>query len=302
MIITTTGRIRDDFYVAGSEATPVYLLDGPAPLIFDAGFTAFSSRYASDIKAVLNDRVPRYLFLTHSHFDHIGAASHFKTIWPTLQIAGSVRCAEILQKTSAVDLIRALNAEGAKGLKQIGFSVVDETPFEPFDLDLQLEPDQTVDVAPGLSVIAMNTPGHTWDFMSYWIPEKKILVASEAVACYEKGGYLQPEFLVDFDAYIASLNRLESLGATVVCCGHHAVFTGPDAVAHFQASAGAARAYLEMVEAFLEQEDNDIDRTVMQVKAVEWDPRSWPKQPESAYLLNTRQRVKTIRKRMISNP
>jgi hypothetical protein len=53
-----------------------------------------------------------------------------------------------------------------------------------------------------------------------------------------------------------------------------------------------------MTEAFLVQEKGDVDRVVGLVKAVEWDPRPWPKQPESAYVLNTRQRVTTIQNRM----
>jgi hypothetical protein len=56
-----------------------------------------------------------------------------------------------------------------------------------------------------------------------------------------------------------------------------------------------------MVEEFLIQENGDIDQTVSRVKAVQWDNRPWPKQPEPAYILNTRQRVKTIWDRMNKN-
>jgi hypothetical protein len=49
-----------------------------------------------------------------------------------------------------------------------------------------------------------------------------------------------------------------------------------------------------MVQEFLEEEQGDIERTVARVKAVEWDPKPWPKQTESAYLLNTRIRVGKI--------
>jgi len=56
--------------------------------------------------------------------------------------------------------------------------------------------------------------------------------------------------------------------------------------------------FLAMVEKFLEEEQGDIEGTVARVKAVEWDPKPWPKQTESAYVLNTRIRVSTIRQRM----
>lgn len=301
MIIQKTGKIGDDLYVIGSAAIPVYLLDGPVPVLFDAGLTAGAFVYEAGIKEILGERDPEFLFLTHSHFDHVGSVSHFKEVWPDLKIVGSVRCSEILLKPKAVQLMRDLNFEGTKNIKKMGLVPVNEKGFEPFGLDILVQPDQTIEPSPGLSVVALNTPGHTWDFISYWIPEKKILIASEAVATYENKGYLQPEFLVDFDAYIDSLNRLKNLGATTLCAGHYAAFTDEEAVVHIRSSIKAANDYMSMTEVFLTLEKGNIEQAVLRVKAEEWDNRPWPKQPESAYLLNTWQRVNTIWNRMNKN-
>ncbi|MBU2430665.1 MAG: hypothetical protein KKH99_08220, partial [Proteobacteria bacterium] len=91
---------------------------------------------------------------------------------------------------------------------------------------------------------------------------------------------------------------IEKLDTDILCGGHHAVFTGADAAKHIRRSFNAANHYLSMAQKFLIQEKGDIDRAVAQIKAEEWDPRPWPKQPESAYLLNTWQRVNTISRRM----
>jgi glyoxylase-like metal-dependent hydrolase (beta-lactamase superfamily II) len=301
MIIQKTGEIDSGFYVVGSAGVPVYLLDGPVPVLFDAGLTAGALLYEAGIRQVLGKRVPEYLFLTHSHFDHVGSVSHFKDVWPGLKVGGSVRCSEVLQKPKAVQLMRDLNVEGIKTIKDSGLEPINEKGFESFKLDLLVQPDQTIELAPGLSVVTLNTPGHTWDFMSYWIPEKKILIASEAVATYETKGYLQPEFLVDFDAYIESLKVLKKIGAKILCPGHYSVFTDEDAVAHIENSFQAATDYLIMTEKFLVQEKGVVENAVELVKKVEWDPRPWPKQPESAYLLNTWTRVNTIWNRMNRN-
>lgn len=298
MIFQESGKISDGFYVIGPGAIPVYLLDGPAPILFDGGFTALAHIYETQIKEILGNRKPAYLFITHSHFDHIGAAGYFKKVWPEIKIGGSVHCREILAKQSAVQLIRELNLEGTKNLKEMGIPSLNERPFEPFDMDILIQPDQEVELSSGQTLMSLSTPGHTWDFISYWIPETKILIASEAVACYQSDGYLQTEFLVDFDAYLESLMKIRNLGASILCAGHHAVFTGKDAGQHISASFEAANHYLNMTEGFLIAEKGDIDRAALRVKAVEWDDRPWPKQPETAYLLNTRQRVKTIWARM----
>lgn len=298
MIIKESGKISEDIYVVGPAATPIYLLDGPQPVIFDGGFTALASHYETKIKEILGDRKPAYLFITHSHFDHIGAVSHFKKIWPEIKIGGSVRCHEILSKQTAVQLIRNLNLESIRNLKRMGIHILNEQPFEPFDIDILIQPGQKIELSFDLTLMSFNTPGHTWDFISYWIPEKKILIASEAVACYQNDGYVQTEFLIDFDTYLESLMTIKSLGAKILCAGHHVVFTDEDAVQHISASFEAANHYLDMAEGFLTAEKGNIDHAVLRIKAVEWDNRPWPKQPESAYLLNTRQRVKTIWARM----
>ena len=296
MIIKETGKISEDFYLTGSSIAPVYLLDGPAPVLFDAGITPFAHHYERGIKEILGDREPAYLFLTHSHFDHIGAASHFKKVWPDLQIAGSVRCSEILLKHKAIQLIKSLNLEGLKSLKKMGTQDLNELPFEPFGLDILVKPE--IGTEPPYNIKAIHTPGHTWDLMSYWVPEKKILIASEAVAGYQNDGYLQVEFLVDFDKYLDSLTLIKNLDAKILCPGHHVVFKDRDVMLHIQASFEAANDYLAMTEQYLDQEKGDIDRTVSRIKARQWDKIPWPKQPESPYLINTRQRVKTIWERM----
>ena len=298
MIITESGKISDGFYIVGPAAVPVYLLDGPSPVLFDAGFTALGPLYEAGIREILGDRTPEYLFLTHSHFDHIGAAGHFKQIWPGMKIGGSRRCQEILSKESAIRLIRELNHEGTGNLIKMGVRPLNKDPFEPFDMDILIRPDEEMELSPGLTLTGLSTPGHTRDFISYWIPEKRILIASEAVACYQNNGYIQTEFLVDFDACLDSLMRIKHLAPAVLCAGHNAVFTGEDAALHIKASVDAANRYLAMTEDFLKKENGDMERTVSSVKTLEWDGRPWPKQPESAYLLNTRQRVKTIWARM----
>ncbi len=297
MIIKKTGEVCDGFYVLGSAIAPVYLLDGPTPIIFDGGFTALAQLYETQIKEVLNGRKPEYIFLTHSHFDHIGAVGYFKKIWPNLKAGGSSKCHDILLKQSAVKLMKKLSLESTEGFKKMGISPINEAPFEPFNLDFQIKTGIKIEISSDFSMVPIHTPGHTWDFISYWIPEKKILIASEAVAVYETNGYIQSEFLVDADAYLDSLKKFQNLGATLLCAGHYAVFTDNDVLDHIHNSIKATNNYLAMAEELLIHEKGNIDGVVSKIKIREWDTLPWPKQSESAYLINTRQRIKIIKER-----
>ncbi len=293
MRIDWTGKIIDEFYVLGHASVPVYLLDGPFPALFDAGFTSLAQVYEKGIREVLGTRSPSYLFLTHAHWDHIGSAAYFKSVWPQLQIVGSQRARDIVTQSKVVRRIRAFNQDAIGALRSWGVPQVYEEKFEPPAFDQVINPGQTIELGPGLSVSAIPTPGHTWDFLSYWVPEKKILVASEAAGCDGVS-----EFLVDYDAYRTSLETISQLDVEVLCTGHHMVLTGADAGKHLLNSLDQAADYVAMVERFLLEEDRDVDRVVQRIKVREWDPKPLPKQPERAYVINTKARVQTLLKRM----
>jgi len=298
MRITGSGKITDNFYVVGDPGVPVYLMDGESPALFDSGFTALAQVYEQHIKEIMGNHAPVYLFLTHAHFDHVGSASYFKKLWPEMKIAGSPRAQETLARPRVLQLIRRLNREAAGALLSWGREALYEAPFQACNLDMILAPGQEVQLGASRTVKAIPTPGHTWDFMSYWLPDEKILIASEAVGCDDGSGYIMTEFLVDYDTYIGSLQELSKLDIQILCPGHRCVFTGPDAKSYMRRSLEQAAIYVHMVERLLNEEGGDIERTVARVKVVEWEPKPTPKQPEPAYVLNTRARVTHIRERM----
>jgi 2-aminobenzoylacetyl-CoA thioesterase len=298
MQIDTNGKITEGFFVAGHPGAPIYLLDGPAPVLIDAGYLLLAPLYEADIRKILGNRPPAYLLITHSHFDHIGSVSYLKHIWPEMKIAGSEKVGLILKRPHAVELISSLSAETVKIMEYLGITEVYDGPFEPFQLDISLRPDQVIELDEDLTIRCLCTPGHTWDFMSYYVPERKILVASEAVGCSDGKGYIWTEFLVDYEVYMNSINRLSQLDFQVLCVGHRFVLTGEDAKEHLRQATLQGEQYAAMIEAFLREERGNVDKTVDRVKSTEWDPRPYPKQPERPYIINTSVRVKHLWKRM----
>lgn len=148
MRIDWTGKITDEFYVLGHASVPVYLLDGPSPALFDAGFTSLAQVYEKGIREVLGTRSPSYLFLTHAHWDHIGSAAYFKAVWPQLQIVGSQGARDIVVQPKAVRRIRALNQEAIGALRSWGVPQVYEEKFEPPIFDQVMNPGQTIELGP----------------------------------------------------------------------------------------------------------------------------------------------------------
>jgi glyoxylase-like metal-dependent hydrolase (beta-lactamase superfamily II) len=294
MIFDRTGRVSDGFYMLGTTAVPVYLLDGPSPVIFDAGLTCLGEVYVKAIREVLGDRSPALICLTHVHFDHCGAASRLKRAFPGMEVAGSERSREILERPNAVRLIRELNRNAADAVHGIDPALLTDEPFQPCAVDRVIEPNGEVPLGPDLDLRALHTPGHTWDFLSFHVPKRSILVASEAVGVLHPNDYLVCECLVDFEAYLTSLRRLAALGADVLCQAHHYVFTGPDATAFLRRSTRMTLEFQALVERIWEETGGDLPETLERVKALEYDPMPPPRQPEAAYRLNLEARIRAV--------
>jgi 2-aminobenzoylacetyl-CoA thioesterase len=296
MRIDWTGEIANGFYVLGHSAAPVYLLDGPAPILFDAGFTGLFHLYKKAIKQVLGKRSPAFLFLTHLHWDHVGTAAYLKNIWPEMLIAGSQESSKILLRKGALSQIKALNEGALEVLRSWGVSEIHEDEFKPFTLDVVLEEGKKMEIEKDLTIEVIATPGHTWDSTAYYIREKKILVAGEAAGC---DGVC--EFLVDHEAYVTSMELLSGLDVEILCTAHNFVFTGPDVKTNMVRTIRQVGEYVDRVKGYLKEEKGDVDRVFARIKSAEWDPKPLPKQPLEAYMMSTKTRIKTIRKHMANS-
>ena len=78
-----------------------------------------------------------------------------------------------------------------KTLAGLDESLLIDEPFRPFDVDIVLHDGQMIQVDKDTTVEVLATPGHTRDHLSYYIPERKILIGGEAAGCLEPGGQHQ---------------------------------------------------------------------------------------------------------------
>jgi 2-aminobenzoylacetyl-CoA thioesterase len=296
VIFSQTGKICDDFFVVGHPAVPVYLLDGPQPVIFDAGFTLLGELYTTEIENILGSRTPAFCFLTHVHFDHCGAVAAFKRRYPRMKVVASHKAGEILNRPSAVARIRYLNLAAEDLVAQIGVNNSPDALFEPFEIDRYVQEGDRLELAPGCWVDVIASPGHTWDCLSYRISDKNILLSSEAAGQPDQTGYIVTDCLADYDCYLRSLQQLKALTPDVLCPGHLFVYSAEDASAYLERAQAACIDFFNFVSACAKEENGDVARIKQRIRAHEYDVNPGPKQPEPAYLINLEARIRAILK------
>lgn len=298
MIFDRTGEVRDGFFVAGWSHNPIYILQGKRPVLFDGGLALLGKVYTDAIASILKGGSPRTVFITHVHFDHCGAVPYLKKVFPGLEAAASRKAKDILQRPNAIKLIRKLSQNDEQVLPEFGEKRLHREPFDAFEVDLVLQEGDEVQLGEGLKVQTLYTPGHTWDFLSYYVPEKKILVASESAGCALSSGYISPDSLTDFGVYLNSLKRLSSVDARILCQGHRYVYLDEDVGAFFQRSRQTALEFKAMVQEYWLKEKGDLRRVLQKIKEIEYDPLPTPKQPEPAFVINLEARIKSVLKHL----
>lgn len=293
MIVDQIGEIAHGVYMVGHRAVPVFLVDGDRPALFDAGLAFLGPVYVRQIQQIIGDRQPAWCFLTHSHFDHCGAVAYLQSRFPQMKLVCSQKAARIFDRPNAISLISDLNRYATGMAVDLGIDP-GTTSFEPFRVHVAAGEGDCFEISPNLTVHAMETPGHTWDFLSYAIPQHKLLVASEALGTPDETGYIVTDCLVDYDVHYQSMERLNTLDVETLCLGHIYACTGSDARHHMTESLLQSRRFFNMTVQFLEAENGDIPAVVKRIKAFEWDGKTGLRQPEPAYVLNLEARVKTV--------
>ncbi|HOO90347.1 MAG TPA: MBL fold metallo-hydrolase [Syntrophales bacterium] len=292
MILEQTGKICNGLYSTGFHFMPAFLLTSQTPVLFDAGVTALGPQYLKDIRMHLGsaDRLG-HIFLTHSHFDHCGACPFLTRKIQGLKIAASAHAAQVLEKPGAVKLIRTLS----KTLERKFGDVIgnEDVSFAPVTVDLILHNGDTLDFGGGWIVRVIETPGHTRDSLSFYIPRIKTLIAGEAVGLYSNQG-IQPEFSSSYTDYMASLEKLSSLDIDILATAHVFVLTGEDARQYIGKSIASTVAFKERIERHLNMFGGDREKVVEAMFQEDYDITQPLRQDRTSFLLNLQAKVRVI--------
>ncbi len=169
-----------DRVTAGQGGEALLISGSEKKVLIDCGMAYCGEQMAANV-AHLTNRLD-YVLLSHSHYDHIGALPYIRERFPEVVVCGSAKCASIIIRESARELMVQLGEE-ARDLYMPGSET--EIRVDGLNIDRVLADGDFIELGDGQTITAYETFGHTDCSLSYFLEPERVLFASESTGILE---------------------------------------------------------------------------------------------------------------------
>ena len=200
----------------------VAISDDNHAVIFDPGQACFGLETVQDIQSVLGPIIPEAVFLTHSHYDHVGALPYLKQQWPALQVYGAPYASRVMSKPSARETMYKLALDAAKTNK---CTLPDGYDENLLTIDITFENGDVFKFG-NMTIKTISTPGHT-KCSTVFIIDETTAIGSETLGMVRSDGSYDPQFLIGFTSAQESIEQLRKLPLQTYIMPHMGPWNNP---------------------------------------------------------------------------
>lgn len=294
MFIQKPQKLSQHVHFIGSSMVCNFVIDAPEASLIDAGYTSSAPGLEADLIRILGtaNRL-RFLFLTHSHYDHVGSVPFLKRLNPQLTVAGHPRLQKVFSNPRALSLIRELNSQ-AERFFPLPEGYNKKTRIDHLALDRPVEDGEVFQLGDGITLQAYYSPGHTRDCIWYLLLPDQVLFGGDGLGVYTGDGSVMAEFTSSFQNLMASLRRLQSLNIEILALPHSGVVVGKNSVKeHLRKTLNENQRYHDRILQSLKEHHGDIQKVVDDLTREEYETRGIY-QPEEAFRLNLEAMVRVV--------
>ena len=203
--------------------------------LFDCGMMFCCEKTIQNVKNALNGRdagkrTLDFIFLTHTHYDHIGALPFLRKEWSNARVVTCEIGAAALLKNTPRRVIRELSLAAAENYK---VELNTEYSDDLFYADITVKENDIISLG-GISVQIIETPGHTRDSLAFYIPELKLLIINETPGILMPDGKIYPCYLTSYNDTIQSIKKCSQIPYEHLSMPHRGIAGSKEAEGFFE--------------------------------------------------------------------
>lgn len=229
MRIRQPGKVGEQLWFLGREESCVYLLEGQnESMIISGGISYIVPDLLQQFEAFNIDETQiTKLLILHAHFDHVGIVPFLKRRHREIEVIASARGWEILRMPKALNTINEFSREMAQRRGR-------EEVYNLYGLEWRDDITGTVISQGdriglgGVEVCIYETPGHSSCSISAFVPQLKMLFASDGGGIPYKDTII-PSGNSNYTKFQQSLEKLRELDVEYICADHYGYVVGEEA-------------------------------------------------------------------------
>lgn len=267
--------------------------DGKISILFDTSFAFTGYQMADKVKALLGERKLDFIFLSHSHYDHVVGAPYVLKYYPEATVVAGEYAAKIFAKPTARAIMRDLDRKYA--------ATCGVTEYE--DLIDELKVDITVNDGDfircgDMTFTVVSLPGHTKDSIAFYLEEKKFLLGSETLGVYFGQDTYLPFFLVGYQMSLDSFERVKAMDIDYMLLPHYGVADKAETKRFLKNAERTFRDTAEKIVA-LYRNGGTAEEALEYYKERFYKENVKPTYPIDAFMLNTSIMIELIKKELL---
>ena len=209
IINVTTGFGSESLLIIGSEKTA----------LMDCSMAYCGEALVGKIKKRLGGRPLDYIFISHTHYDHIGAIPYLKKEWPNVVCIGAEHGKQVLDRPGALKVIKKL---GNRAAEMYSHGTVKDVSVEGLTIDKVVHDGDIIDLGDE-KIVVLETPGHTRCSLTFVLEPAGIMMAAESVGILNRRGICHPAVLQSFEDSINSIQKCREYNPKRIIISHYGI-------------------------------------------------------------------------------
>ena len=262
----------------GGEAILITCCDKTA--MIDCGMAYCGPQMIENAKQCLGGRSLDYVFITHTHYDHMGALPYIRKEWPDVKVVGSHKAKTVFEREGAVRTIRSLGIE-AQHTYSTGR---EEIPIEGLAVDIVVSEGDKISLGEQY-IYVLEAKGHTDCCLCYILEPMSLMFACESTGFIDEEHKVRSAILKNYHDCIESARKCKAYGAKRIITPHFGIIPEFFNNTYFDSFIENAVREREFVKNMYEEGLSD-EEVLHRYKDRFWSESRRSVQPEEAFMTN----------------